>query len=51
MEYKVIIFWSCIALVLIAAFGWTAFSKIRALNSKYHIITYDNDSVYVDEED
>lgn len=51
MEYKVIIFWSCIALVLIVALGWTAFSKMHALNNKYHIITFDNDSVYVDEED
>lgn len=50
MEYKVLIFWSCLALVVVVAFGWTVFSKLRVLNNRHHIITWDDENVYVYEE-
>lgn len=46
MDCQVIIFWSCIAFVVLVALGWTVFGKIRALNKKYHVVEIDDDSVY-----
>ena len=42
-----IIFWSAIAIVLLIAFGHTAYEKVSALNKKHHLIEIDNESVYV----
>lgn len=46
MDSQVIIFWSCITLVVIIALGWTLFGKVCALNKKFHVLEIDDDSVY-----
>lgn len=35
--------WGCIAFVLIVAFGNTVSNKLKVLNKKHHIITWDDE--------
>ncbi|MCC8071390.1 MAG: hypothetical protein LIO90_06280 [Bacteroidales bacterium] len=51
MEYQTIIFWGCIALVIILCFGHTAYSKLTSLNKKHHFIEIEHDSIYARTDD
>lgn len=46
-----IVFWICIAIVVAFSLGKTAFHKICVLNKKYHMIEFEDDSVYDDDDD
>lgn len=48
---EVVIFWCAVILVLLLSFGHTAYTKVKALNAKHHILEIDDDSVYVYEDD
>lgn len=43
--------WGCIALVILMAFGSTVYHKLCTLNHKHHVIEWDNDSIYVWDDD
>lgn len=46
------IIYGCFTLVLFTAFGSKVWHKVNKLNSKYHIITWDNNTIYTqDDED
>ena len=45
------IFWVCICVVVIAAIGMSGLRKMKALNTKYHIIEVEHGSVYADDDE
>ena len=45
------VFWAAVAIVLLLAFGHTAWRKLSVLNKKHHFIEIDIDSVNVYEDD
>ncbi|EJX11117.1 secreted protein [gut metagenome] len=46
-----LLIWGCILLVILMAFGSTAYHKLCTLNKKHHVIEWDNDSIYVWDDD
>lgn len=58
MEYKMLVFWGCVALAVIIACGYGTFDKLHVvcrklcfINRKYHIVEFGNDSIYSIEDD
>lgn len=46
-----LLIWGCLLLVAVLAFGSTVYHKLSSLNHKYHVIEWDHDSVYVNDDD
>lgn len=46
MSIKLLIYWTCIAFVMVITLGWSTARKLRELNHKYHIIEVEHNGMY-----
>ena len=46
-----LLIWGCLLFVVVLAFGSVVCHKLSTLNHKYHVIEWDHDSVYANDDE